>query len=99
MMLKLGLASLFSFCFVSAASSTGCDSAERIYDCSSICTKYRDCADANYDVSGCTDECRENAANSESFEDKADRCQECVDDKSCVGAAFQCATECVGIVP
>jgi hypothetical protein len=26
-------------------------------------------------------------------------CQSCVDDKSCVSSAFNCLTECAGIVP
>lgn len=82
-----------------AFSVAGCDSIERIYDCHSICTKYRDCADADYDVSECTSRCEDRASDSEAFEDKADECQECVDDRSCVGAAFGCATECFGIVP
>lgn len=99
MMLKLGLASLFFVPLALALPSMGCDSIERIYDCNAICTKYRDCADADYDVSACTDDCREAAADSEAFEDKADDCQECVDDRSCVGAAFGCASECAGIVP
>jgi hypothetical protein len=99
-MIKLGLASLFSMSLAfGLATTTGCDAVDRIYDCNQICQKYRDCADANYDVSQCTQECRDNAADSESFEDKADDCQACVDDRSCVGAAFNCAGECVGIVP
>ena len=99
MMIKLGLASLVSLCFVSALASTGCKSVERIYDCQQICTKYRDCANANYDVGACADQCRENAAASKAFEDKADDCQACIDDRSCVGAVFNCADECIGIVP
>jgi hypothetical protein len=99
MMKKFGIAALFSLPFAFAISSAGCDSVDRIYDCSSICNKYKDCADADYDVSACASECREKAADSESFEDKADDCQACVDDRSCVGAAFNCASECIGIVP
>jgi hypothetical protein len=100
MMIKLGLASLFSMSLAfGLATITGCDAVDRIYDCNQICQKYRDCADANYDVSQCTQDCRDNAADSEAFEDKADDCQACVDDRSCVGAAFSCAGECAGIVP
>jgi hypothetical protein len=98
MMIKLGIAALF-MPLVLAVTSIGCDSADRIYDCTSICNKYKDCADANYDVSACVSECRDKAAESEAYEDRADDCQACVDDRSCIGAAFNCADECVGIVP
>ena len=96
-MMKLGIAVLFTLAF--AISSTGCDSADRIYDCYSICNKYKDCVNANYDVSACASECQDRADESESYEDQADECQACVDDRSCVGAVFNCADECVGIVP
>jgi hypothetical protein len=99
MMFKLGLASLCSMTLVFAVTSAGCDSVDRIYDCSSICNAYKDCVDDDYDVAACTSECRDNAAESESYEDRADDCQECIDDRSCAGAVFGCAAECVGIVP
>lgn len=99
MMFKLGVVSSFLMPLALAFSSVGCDSADRIYDCASICNKYKDCADADYDVSACTSKCEDMASDSEAFEDKADDCQACVDDRSCVGAAFGCASECVGIVP
>lgn len=100
MMIKLGLASIFSLCVAFGIStSTGCKSVERVYDCQQICTAYRDCVDANYDVSACARECRENADDSDAFADRADECQACIDDRSCVGAVFACATECIGIVP
>jgi uncharacterized iron-regulated protein len=97
MMIKLGLAYLFSFSVAFAAMS--CDAADRAYDCNQICNKYKDCADANYDASACTSECRDKAANSEAYEDQADACQACIDDRSCVGAAFGCGSECAAIVP
>lgn len=99
-MLKLGLISMFTLTAALAVTTPGCDSAvDRAYDCNQICNKYKDCVNANYDVDSCTSRCRDNAANSESFEDQADACQACVDDRSCTAAVFGCGTECVGIVP
>ncbi len=99
-MLKLGLISTFMM-VLAAASAPGCsdNAIDRAYDCNEICDKYRDCADANYDSSACASRCRDNASDDEAFEDKADACQSCIDDRSCAGAAFGCGTECVGIVP
>lgn len=100
MMIKLGLASIFSLCVAfGITTSTGCESVDRIYDCADICDTYRDCVDANYDTVACATECRENADDSGAFADKADECQACIDDRSCTGAVFGCALECVGIVP
>ena len=33
------------------------------------------------------------------YEDKADDCQSCINDRSCAGAVFNCGGECAGIVP
>ncbi|MGE0869756.1 MAG: hypothetical protein AB7P03_14420 [Kofleriaceae bacterium] len=82
-----------------ALTHTGCDTVDRAYDCNQICTKYKECADAAYDDAACAERCRDNAAESEDFEDKADACQACIDDRSCAGAVFSCGAECVGIVP
>lgn len=99
MMIKLGLASLCSMMLAFAVTSTGCDSADRVYDCASICSKYEECINDDYDVSACTSKCEDMADNNEAFEDKADDCQACIDDRSCAGAVFGCASECAGIVP
>lgn len=97
-MLELGLASALSLTALLAVTS-GCDAVDRAYDCNQICNKYKDCADPNYDAGACASRCRDRAADSEAYEDRADDCQACIDDRSCAGAAFGCALECVGIVP
>lgn len=98
-MLKLGLLTLFSTTLAFAV-TTGCDNAiDRAYDCNVICDKYKECADANYDDGACAARCQDEAADSEAYEDQADECQACIDDRSCVGAAFNCSTECAAIVP
>ena len=99
-MLKLGFIAMFTLTAALAVTTPGCDTAiDRAYDCNAICNKYKDCVNANYDAGACADRCRDNTAASESFEDKADECQACVDDRSCAGAVFGCGSECIGIVP
>jgi hypothetical protein len=98
-MLKLGLASLFSMTVVAAATAPGCSTIDRIYDCNVICDRYKDCVDANYDDDACAERCQDEAADSEAYQDRADSCQACIDDRSCTGAVFNCASECAGIVP
>ncbi len=98
-MFKLGLVSMLTLTAALWATTPGCGAVDRIYDCNQICNKYEECVNANYDVSACQTRCRDNAESSEAYEDKADDCQACIDDRSCAGAVFGCGAECVGIVP
>lgn len=76
-----------------------CDEADRVTDCQDICSRYSDCYDSAYDVSACRDRCDDAASDSETFDQKVDTCENCLDDRSCTSATFGCATECGGIVP
>jgi hypothetical protein len=86
-----------------ALGAAGCsdtvDEVSNKIDCHSVCKRYADCFDADYDVEGCEDKCENSADSSEARETKLERCDDCLDDRSCSGAAFNCADECVGIVP
>lgn len=100
MILKLGFLSVLSLTTVLAATQPGCDNVERIYNCAEICGQYDECVDDDLDNEECIDSCEQQASDSEAFEDKADACQECIDDnESCTASAFNCSTECAGIVP
>ncbi len=94
MLKNLSLACLFlGSAFFAGA---GCDEAEQTIDCGKICNRYEECIEDDYDVSACTDRCDEML---DSDSDRADECEACIDDRSCTGAVFNCATECAGIVP
>lgn len=77
----------------------GCDDADEAFDCLAICDRYSECVSDEYDVDECADRCEMNADEDANFADKADSCEACIDDRSCVEAAFPCAAECSGIVP
>lgn len=80
--------------------STGCDGpVDRAIDCQQICERYKDCVDSSYDVSDCASRCRDKAGNSAEFDQKADNCENCLDDRSCQSSVFQCSVECSAIVP
>jgi len=86
------------FCvFLSAAS--GCDTVETAFDCNTVCNRYRDCYQSDYDVGACRSRCRASAEHDPNTRAKADACESCLDGKSCVAATFDCTTECSGIVP
>lgn len=77
---------------------SGCDQIEHQFDCASICQRYADCINGDYDVDACTSRCKDNADNNSDFAAKADACESCIDDRSCV-ESFPCIDECVGVVP
>jgi len=87
----LGVVILLSF--------VGCGEADKLFDCQSVCSRYETCFDKSYDVGACRNRCKDKADADKSYQTKADACEACIDDKSCTAAAFQCPTQCVGIVP
>lgn len=67
-------------------------------DCNGICDRYASCFDKKYDVSACASRCRASASEPD-FRRKADMCNACISERSCVAATFACVTECVSVVP
>lgn len=81
---------------------SGCAVVQKVdtaIDCDGICQKYRDCFDDTYDVSACALRCRDKAAEDKEFRRKADICNACIGDRSCVGATFNCVADCASVVP
>jgi hypothetical protein len=79
--------------------AVNCDTVETAFDCESVCTRYRDCYDASYNVDNCRSSCRSRAANDSTVRQAADTCEACIGDKSCLSAPFQCGGSCSNIVP
>lgn len=67
-------------------------------NCNSVCNRYRDCFDNNYDTETCYDECQA-VVDGSGDPHAADNCESCIDDMSCAGGVFNCATECGALVP
>jgi hypothetical protein len=68
-------------------------------DCHTVCKRYADCFNSDYDVDGCSDKCENSADSSETRQSKLHSCDDCIDERSCNSATFNCADACVGIVP
>jgi hypothetical protein len=80
----------------------GCDAADEIeaeIDCRSVCDRYSECFDADYDVSACQNECENSIDNWSLSQGDLDECDGCIGDRSCADATFSCTTECLSIVP
>jgi hypothetical protein len=75
-----------------------CDAADRAFDCQTVCNRWKECFDQNYNVAKCRDTCRAKAANDAQYEAKADACEMCIGDRSCVGSAVSCGASCAEIV-
>ena len=80
-------------------SPLSCDSIDTAFDCESVCARYRDCYDADYDVGACRESCRKRAANDPNVKGAADACEACIGDMSCLSATFNCGSSCGSIVP
>ncbi len=76
-----------------------CGEADKLFDCQSVCSRYKDCFDDKYDVGTCRSRCKDSADRDVDYKRKADDCEACIDDRSCGSATFNCATRCGGIVP
>ena len=92
---------LFAFALIALGA---CDSeddpiqgVDRSTDCADICNAYKDCISTDYDVDRCADRCSDMDTDTQS--NKIDRCENCLDDQSCVDSVFKCTAECAGIVP
>jgi hypothetical protein len=101
--MKIRVTTLGSWMLVSGLlMAVGCSAAEEVtntVECSSVCKRYSECFDADFDVEGCTDRCEDEADASENREQRLEACNACIDDRSCSSATFNCATECAGVVP
>ena len=83
---------------VSCGEDSPIESFDEASDCAAICDRYQECFDNDYDADECADRCEERADDPD-HRNQEERCSDCIEDASCGGAAFGCATQCVGIVP
>ncbi|MEY2931465.1 MAG: hypothetical protein RL033_2214 [Pseudomonadota bacterium] len=72
---------------------------ENEIDCQSICDRYSDCFDADYDVQSCQNRCENDVDSGDLTFEEVDACSDCIDDRSCASGTLSCTTECLGIVP
>jgi hypothetical protein len=93
MFLGAALAAVVSF-----VGAGGCDEVQNTFNCADLCNRYQDCFDSAYDTGACTDRCEDLADANQNLDERANRCQNCMNDNSCAAASFNCP-DCAGIVP
>jgi hypothetical protein len=79
--------------------AVGCGRVENLVDCFQICEAYENCFDASYDVSACTDRCKDQANNDRAYYERAQACETCIDNRDCAAITVNCTDECAGIIP
>jgi hypothetical protein len=77
----------------------GCGAVQNAIDCNGICHRYQTCFDSQYETNVCETRCRDNANSEPQYMNRAHACHTCLGEKDCASATFNCATQCVGIVP
>jgi hypothetical protein len=98
--MRLRLAFLLAIVGLSSFSllSNSCGTADEIFDCQAVCTRYRDCYDLNYDVGACRNRCKTASDNDPAVRRAADDCEACIGDRSCISATFACQPACGTII-
>jgi len=91
------------FASIATLALTGCSdpiqAIDQSVDCHDICTRYRDCYDANYNVDACRSRCENYVHGDGGHGDQANQCDMCLDPRSCTTVAFACGSQCVNIIP
>lgn len=98
-MLGIALVTLGGVAAAGCGDDDPIDAIKNEITCNDVCQRYSDCFDDDYDVSGCTDRCENKATPDEEKEAQLEKCDACIDDKSCASAVFSCTTDCASFVP
>ncbi len=77
----------------------GCQPVDAAFDCNTICTRYKQCFNGDYDVAACASRCRDRASKDSSVATAINRCEACISDRACASATFNCASDCNNVVP
>ena len=94
-----GITTCFGLAFLAGlATFNGCDTADEIFDCQAVCSRYQECYEKDYDVAACRSACRARSEKDSSVRSAANQCEACIGDKSCISATFSCPS-CLNIVP
>lgn len=80
--------------FVVAFSYVSCSSTEHADTCATVCERYNACFDDTMDVSECTDDCVDDAADNDGFGTDVDGCRACMEAEGCGASLFDCFDEC-----
>jgi hypothetical protein len=90
--------SLVMVAVVSAALfSFGCtNEVAELFECAMICEHYDDCVAEEFDTTGCTDTCEDEADLSDAYEARVFECDECLDAAEC---SATCNATCADIIP
>ena len=82
-----------------AVAAAACGNIDNAIDCDAVCDRYQSCFDSNYNTNACYDRCRSKSSSDSDHQHRVDQCHDCISGRDCTAAAFNCASECAGVVP
>lgn len=75
------------------------DEVEEVVDCTQLCQAYDECVEPGTDVAECVSRCEDDSDSVPGYVTRADRCESCLDGKSCDEAdGAGCWTDCPPLV-
>ncbi len=76
---------LSAFCLpIAACGDEGpLEEIDQVKDCLEICDRYQECVDSSVDLTACADACEDLAEVEQETRIELDRCEDCLDDRSC----------------
>ena len=76
---KLGFCVILGLCWgLALASCSSVDEVTNSIDCHTVCQRYADCFNSDYDVDGCSDRCETNADSADDRQRKLKACDTCI---------------------
>lgn len=89
---SVGVSMFFIAVGCTSASGPSIDPARS--NCNTVCNKIRDCGDANFDTTKCSDDCTSRSDREDVYEAKIKECAECAEPKAC-SEVNSCAGDCL----
>jgi len=87
---------LFAVSLVAVA-APGCSEVAAELDCDSICDNLKECFDAELDASTCRSNCVEVVKDDEALRERANECDDCLDEQDTCALRNEKCTTCPGV--
>jgi hypothetical protein len=98
---KSRVLSLVIACFLAGVGAGGLvpGCSDDASDCHWVCTRFKDCVNAQYDSNACETRCRDKAGKDRDFDDQLEHCASCAHGRSCSETVASCFGACLLVVP
>lgn len=77
---------------LAALQGSGCKTTKETFECNDICEEFKRCYDSDLNVNRCVDHCFDAIDKDKQLERDADKCADCIEEKSCSEVTKHCST-------